>query len=113
MAMQFVDGTDLKAMLAAEGPLDGQRAVGIVRQVASALDAAHATGLLHRDVKPGNVMIASGEGPEAAGHCYLTDFGLSKNPSTDSVALTRQGEFVGTIDYTAPELVQGRPSDHR
>src|SRR4051812_49648367 len=107
--MQYVEGEDLKALLSREGRLDARRAVGILGQVASALDAAHSTGVLHRDIKPGNVMIAAGQ-PE---HCYLTDFGLSKNPSADSIALTAQGEFVGTIDYTAPELVLGKEADSR
>src|SRR3954465_3941000 len=109
IAMQYVEGEDLKALLSREGRLDARRAVGILGQVASALDAAHSTGVLHRDIKPGNVMIAAGQ-PE---HCYLTDFGLSKNPSADSIALTAQGEFVGTIDYTAPELVLGKDADSR
>ncbi|MEA2438239.1 MAG: hypothetical protein QOF65_2795 [Thermoleophilaceae bacterium] len=109
IAMQFVEGEDLKALLVREGRLDARRTVGILGQVASALDAAHSTGLMHRDIKPGNVMIAAGQ-PE---HCYLTDFGLSKNPSSDSIALTAQGEFVGTIDYTAPELVLGKDADSR
>jgi pSer/pThr/pTyr-binding forkhead associated (FHA) protein/predicted Ser/Thr protein kinase len=109
IAMQFVEGEDLKSLLTREGRLDAQRTVGILGQIASALDAAHSTGLMHRDIKPGNVMIAAGS-PE---HCYLTDFGLSKNPSSDSIALTAQGEFVGTIDYTAPELVLGKKADSR
>src|SRR3954464_5428307 len=109
IAMQYVEGQDLKALLSREGRLDARRTVGILGQVASALDAAHSTGLMHRDIKPGNVMIAAGQ-PE---HCYLTDFGLSKNPSSDSIALTAQGEFVGTIDYTAPELVLGKQADSR
>src|SRR3954449_541527 len=109
IAMQYVEGEDLKALLVREGRLDARRAVGILGQVASALDAAHSTGLMHRDIKPGNVMIGAGQ-PE---HCYLTDFGLSKNPSADSIALTAQGEFVGTIDYTAPELVLGKDADSR
>jgi pSer/pThr/pTyr-binding forkhead associated (FHA) protein/predicted Ser/Thr protein kinase len=109
IAMQYVEGEDLKALLVREGRLDARRTVGILGQVASALDAAHSTGLMHRDIKPGNVMIAAGQ-PE---HCYLTDFGLSKNPSSDSIALTAQGEFVGTIDYTAPELVLGKKADSR
>src|SRR4051812_49708878 len=107
--MQYVEGEDLKALLSREGRLDARRAVGILGQVASALDAAHSTGLMHRDIKPGNVMIGAGQ-PE---HCYLTDFGLSKNVSSDSIALTAQGEFVGTIDYTAPELVLGKDADSR
>src|SRR3954465_926138 len=109
IAMQYVEGEDLKALLSREGRLDARRTVGILGQIASALDAAHTTGLMHRDIKPGNVMIAAGQ-PE---RCYLTDFGLSKNPSSDSIALTAQGEFVGTIDYTAPELVLGKGADAR
>src|SRR5881275_3174204 len=105
----YIEGEDLKALLVREGRLDARRTVGILGQVASALDAAHSTGLMHLDIKPGNVMIAAGS-PE---HCYLTDFGLSKNPSSDSIALTAQGEFVGTIDYTAPELVLGKDADSR
>src|SRR5881275_49131 len=109
IAMQFVEGEDLKALLTREGRLDARRTVGILGQIASALDAAHSTGLMHRDIKPSNMMIAAGS-PE---HYYLTDFGLSKNPSSDSIALTAQGEFVGTIDYTAPELVLGKQADSR
>ncbi|MEA2428309.1 MAG: hypothetical protein QOF37_1937, partial [Thermoleophilaceae bacterium] len=104
IAMEFVDGTDLKNLLAREGALDPRRAVRLLGQVAAALDVAHAQGLLHRDIKPGNIMIAAASRPGEE-HCYLTDFGLSKNVSSDSIALTAQGEFVGTIDYTAPELV--------
>jgi predicted Ser/Thr protein kinase len=108
MAMEYVDGRDLKELLSDEGPLDAARAVSLLTQVASALDFAHGTGLLHRDVKPGNIMIA-----RTGGHCYLTDFGLSKNPSQDSFALTQAGSFVGTIDYTAPEQILAKPFDHR
>lgn len=113
MAMQYVPGTDLKALLAAEGRLDPPRVIEILSQVAAALDTAHATGLLHRDVKPGNIMIEPGGGPGGADRCYLTDFGLSKNPSSDSFALTAAGSFVGTIDYTAPEQILAKPFDHR
>ncbi len=84
----------------------------LLGQIASALDAAHSTGTLHRDIKPGNIMISPGE-TGALEHAYLTDFGLSKNVSSDSIALTAAGEFVGTIDYTAPELVLGKPFDSR
>src|SRR4051794_15214045 len=107
IAMQFVDGSDLKNLLAQQGALEPGRAVRLLSQVASALDVAHSQGLLHRDIKPGNIMIAAGD------HCFLTDFGLSKNVSSDSIALTAQGEFVGTIDYTAPELVLGKEADSR
>ena len=113
MAMQYVDGTDLKALLVEEGQLEPARAVHILTQVAAALDSAHATGLLHRDIKPGNIMIEPGANPDGSDRCYLTDFGLSKNPSSDSFALTAAGSFVGTIDYTAPEQILAKPFDHR
>ena len=108
MAMQFVDGTDLKALLAQRGKLEAAEAARLLSEVAEALDAAHGKGILHRDVKPGNIMIES-----ATNRCYLTDFGLSKNPSEDSFALTAAGSFVGTIDYTAPEQILAKPFDHR
>src|SRR3954465_3085138 len=107
IAMQLVEGTDLKHVLTQEGALDPGRAVRLLSQIAGALDVAHRQGLLHRDIKPGNIMIAAGD------RCFLTDFGLSKNVSSDSIALTAQGEFVGTIDYTAPELVLGKEADSR
>ena len=106
LTMRFVDGLDLKALLTQEGPLPLERAVSIVAQIGGALDAAHARGLVHRDVKPANVLVASGAGPEASDHCYLTDFGLTKDTSS-SLNLTGTGQFVGTIDYVAPEQIQG------
>ena len=113
LALDYVAGKDLKTMLALEGRLDPPQALEILGQVADALDAAHAQGILHRDVKPGNVLIASGEGGQPAGRCYLTDFGLSKRSAGDSVAITAPGEFVGTLQYTAPEEILGKPCDHR
>src|SRR4051794_948927 len=104
IAMQYVEGTDLHTLLDREARLDPARAMGILGQAASALDAAHAVGVLHRDVKPGNVLVAPPAEPGAPERAYLTDFGLSKNVDSDSLALTAKGEFVGTIDYTAPEL---------
>jgi hypothetical protein len=106
-AMQYVEGPELGALLAREGALDLGRALTILGQVADALDSAHATGLVHRDVKPGNIIVA--EGP----HAYLTGFGLAKNPSEDSVALTVQGQLIGTMPYTAPEEILAQPRDHR
>jgi serine/threonine protein kinase len=110
IAMRYVRGTDLKA-LTADGPLDPGRAVGIVGQVASALDAAHASGLVHRDVKPGNILIEEGQGA-AGGRAYLSDFGLTKRLSSES-GVTKTGFVVGTLDYIAPEQVQGAPIDAR
>src|SRR3954454_2502095 len=109
IAMRYVDGPDLRRVLAEEGPLVPARAVAIVEQVARALDAAHNAGLVHRDVKPGNVMIDPSEGRE---HCYLTDFGLTKNMSSSS-GYTETGQFVGTLNYMAPEQIEGRDVDGR
>jgi pSer/pThr/pTyr-binding forkhead associated (FHA) protein/tRNA A-37 threonylcarbamoyl transferase component Bud32 len=113
IVMQYVPGMDLRARLASEGTLEPDEAVRVLSQIADALDAAHAAGLLHRDVKPGNVLIASGEGPEPEGDCFLTDFGLSKDPGQDSRALTVSGEFVGTVLYAAPEQMTTRELDAR
>jgi serine/threonine-protein kinase len=112
MAMEYAAGTDLKTLLALEGALDAGRAVEILSQVAAALDAAHAKGLLHRDVKPGNIIVAPGSA-QAPEHCYLTDFGLSKNSSQESAPLTGAGDFVGTFYYTSPEQVLGKELDPR
>jgi hypothetical protein len=106
LMMRWVDGTDLRALLAAEGPLAPDRAVRLLRPVASALAAAHRRGLVHRDVKPANVLIARGDGDE---HVYLTDFGIARHTQGDS--LTRTGVFVGTVDYTAPERIEGGKGD--
>ncbi|HYZ81847.1 MAG TPA: FHA domain-containing serine/threonine-protein kinase [Solirubrobacteraceae bacterium] len=109
-AMEYVDGTDLRRLLEREGTLEPPLAVTILGQIADALDCAHAKGLVHRDVKPGNIIVA--EDP-AGPHAYLTDFGLSKNPSEDSMALTQQGQMIGTMPYTAPEEILAQERDHR
>jgi hypothetical protein len=108
IAMRFVAGTDLAKLIAVGGPLEPRRAMGILAQLTSALDAAHARGLVHRDVKPANVLIArEGDGD----HVYLTDFGLAR--FAVAAGLTRTGTFVGTIDFAAPEQFQGRRVDAR
>jgi serine/threonine-protein kinase len=109
IAMRYVEGTDLRAIIQREGHLDVRRAAGIVAQVASALDAAHARDLVHRDVKPANVLIA-GTPPQE--HAYLTDFGLTKHIASDS-ALTETGQWVGTLDFVAPEQIMGEAVDGR
>ena len=106
LVMRFVDGIDLKALLEQEGPLSLQRALAIVAQIGGALDAAHARGLVHRDVKPANVLVSSNAAAEISEHCYLTDFGLTKDTSQGK-GLTGTGQFVGTIDYAAPEQIEG------
>jgi serine/threonine-protein kinase len=109
IAMRFVRG-DLRAVLVEEGPLEPGRAVGLLEQVASALDAAHAEGLIHRDVKPANILLDSADGrPEVA---YLADFGLTKHVGSHT-GLTASGAFLGTIDYMAPEQIEDQPLDGR
>jgi serine/threonine protein kinase len=104
IAMRYVRGTDLRRLIDEEGPLPPDRVVSVLTQVASALDAAHAEGLIHRDVKPGNVLVVPGT-PDKV---YLADFGLTRRASSDS-GLTGTGQFVGTLDYAAPEQFTGEP----
>ncbi len=106
ITMRLVEGTDMRALIAAEGPIEPLRAARIVRQVGAALDAAHARGMLHRDVKPSNVLLARED------HVYLSDFGLAKR--ADSVgALTRHGSIVGRAAYVAPEQILNEHVDAR
>jgi hypothetical protein len=112
ISMRYVEGTDLRALLSKHGRLEPERALAIAAQVGSALDAAHMRGLVHRDVKPGNILIAEGAAPGVPEHCYLTDFGLTKDTSSP-VELTATGTFVGTIDYIAPEQIEGAKPDGR
>jgi streptogramin lyase len=99
IAMRFVEGMDLRTLIRSEGPLDPARAGRIIAQVGTALDAAHVQGLVHRDVKPANVLIGPGD------HAYLTDFGLTRR--VDIRGFTDSGQFVGTFNYASPEQVQG------
>jgi serine/threonine protein kinase len=109
IAMRYVAGRDLRAILEAEGPLRGTRASQLIGQLAGALDAAHARGLVHRDVKPANVLVS---GSPPGEHAYLSDFGLSKDLASGD-ALSRSGEWAGTPDYVAPEQIQGARVDAR
>ena len=106
ISMRYVEGTDLRALLREQGAIPPPRAGSIVAQVADALDAAHARGLVHRDVKPANVLVARGTASKGPEHVYLSDFGLTKRSASDS-GLTATGQFVGTIDYAAPEQFEG------
>jgi tRNA A-37 threonylcarbamoyl transferase component Bud32/streptogramin lyase len=103
IAMRYVEGTDLKALLQREGALSPERAIGFAGQLAGALDAAHERSLVHRDVKPSNVLLAGRAGKE---HCYLSDFGLSTSAS-DRNAPVDARHMVGTIDYVSPEQIRG------
>jgi serine/threonine protein kinase len=109
LAMAFIEGADLEALLADRGPLHPRFAATVVSQVGSALDAAHGAGLIHRDVKPGNVLLEPRDG---GAHAYLTDFGLSKHVESQS-GLTRTGHWIGTLDYASPEQLQAESTDHR
>jgi serine/threonine protein kinase len=109
IAMRYVDGTDLRSLLQSKGRLDPVRAAAIVDGAGRALDAAHANGLVHRDVKPANIMLATVAGHD---HVYLTDFGLSRHMQSTS-GPTRTGAFLGTIDYVAPEQARGERVDAR
>ena len=104
LIMRWVDGTDLRARLMADGRMPPATAIRLLRPVASALSAAHRRGLIHRDIKPGNVLITTGDA-ESDEHVYLTDFGIARR--NDSRGMTRTGVLVGTIDYIAPEMIQG------
>src|SRR3954465_1477783 len=108
VTMELIQGMDLRALIAQRSRLDLPTASAIVAQIAAALDAAHASGLVHRDVKPANVLIAAA----APLHVYLTDFGLTKRTSSQS-GITKTGLFVGTIDSAAPEQIKGWPVDAR
>jgi serine/threonine-protein kinase len=112
IAMRYVGGHDVHSLLYRTGPLPADRVVSLVSQVASALDAAHAQGLVHRDVKPGNMLLgrpASGHTPD---HVYLSDFGISKQAQA-TTNLTLTGQVLGTLNYLAPEQIQGHHVDGR
>jgi Protein kinase domain len=120
IAMRYVQGGDVRTLIDQNGPLPAARAWAIISQVAGALDSAHRHGLIHRDVKPGNILLDAGaagrnRGPgpgEQQEHVYLSDFGISKQP-TGASSLTLAGQFVGTLDYIAPEQIDGRDLDGR
>ena len=103
--MQFVDGPDLNKLVEQEGPLSPERALHILDQIADALDAAHAQGLIHRDVTPRNILVAAGD------RAYLADFGVARASGTHGV--TQKGFFVGNLDYAAPEQIEGKEVDGR
>jgi serine/threonine protein kinase len=109
ISFSYVDGSDLAALLAERGGLHPRHAAIVIQQVADALDAAAARGLVHRDVKPGNIFLRGGGDQPYA---YLGDFGLSRHVASTS-GLTRTGHWVGTVDYASPEQLQADEVDQR
>ena len=109
IAMRYVAGSDLGRRIAREGRLEPAQAVALIAQIGNGLDAIHRAGLVHRDVKPANVLLSGDPGSE---HAYITDFGVARNVATQS-GLTQTGRFVGTLDYVAPEQISGEPIDAR
>lgn len=108
IAMRYLEGSDLRGLIQEEGPLELDRVVTILSQVADALDAAHDRGLVHRDVKPANILVTR-LGPDRE-HAFLVDFGLTKSSAPGSslgASLTKPREFVGTVHYAAPEQITG------
>lgn len=111
LVMRYVEGTDLRALLDREGVLDPPRAARLLAQVAAALSGAHRQGLVHRDVKPANVLVVS-DPDDGHEHAYLTDFGIAREMSATG-GMTRTGAVVGTVDYLAPERLEGHRGDAR
>jgi serine/threonine-protein kinase len=113
MAMRLVDGKELRDILRGSAGLPLDRAMSIVQQIGSALDAAHARGLVHRDVKPGNILVTEQPDADEPDLCYLTDFGVSMWTSSTAATITATGQMVGTANYVAPEQIEGRGVDGR
>ncbi|HJY88139.1 MAG TPA: serine/threonine-protein kinase, partial [Candidatus Acidoferrales bacterium] len=107
ISMAFIEGEDLHADLKREGKLPVERLVKIARQLLAALDAAHAEGVVHRDLKPQNVLLDKND------NVYISDFGLAKSVEATAAGMTRSGEFLGTPKYMSPEQVEAQPVDHR
>jgi hypothetical protein len=106
LGMRYVSGPSLQALIRERGSLPPVETLRIAEQIGGALDAAHRAGLVHRDLKPANILVA-----DSGDHAYLCDFGLAK--LTSSQGMTQTGSFLGTVDYCAPEQIQGLPLDGR
>ena len=110
IAMRYVPGSNLKELLQRDGPLDRAQTISVIGQIASALNAAHEMGLVHRDVKPANVLIVEGAGADDSHHVYLSDFGIAKQQASN---VTRTGMFIGTAEYASPEQIESKELDGR
>jgi len=111
IAMRYIEGTDLRERLAEHGPLSPAVAATVVSEVGAALDAAHAAGFVHRDVKPANILLT---GTPGKGTAFLTDFGLTRGlGTTQTQQLTNTGQWIGTLDYVAPEQMAAGRVDAR
>ena len=107
ITMAFVDGTDLHRLIREQGKLPVERALNIARQLCDALQAAHAEDVIHRDLKPQNILIGPGD------MVYISDFGLAKSVESSLSGMTRSGALLGTPHYMAPEQAEGKPADKR
>ena len=107
ISMAYVQGTDLHDVIEQTGRLPIERAVNIAKQLAGALEAAHAEGVVHRDLKPRNVLI------DVDDHVYVSDFGLAKSLDSEASTMTRAGEVLGTPRYMSPEQAESKSADHR
>ncbi len=112
IVMELIEGTDLKELIRQEGHLDPKRALSILGQAASALDAAHESGMVHRDVKPQNILVTPRDDSEDTDRVYLTDFGLVR-PIASETSASRTSLVFGSVPYMAPELIEGVPADGR
>src|SRR4029077_6518827 len=107
ISMAYVDGGDLTQVMHKQGRLPLDRVLNIMKQLAAALAAAHGVSVVHRDLKPQNILLGSGD------HVYVTDFGIAKTLESDRTRVTRTGAVLGTPLYMSPEQVEGKPLDHR
>ncbi len=113
LSMRFVDGEDLGAVLRRDGPLSVERVCAVLGPVADALDAVHEAGLVHRDVKPGNILIARTSRTRGGGQVYLCDFGIAKGATAAGNDITSAGQYIGTLQYSSPEQIEGKWMDGR